>query len=758
MGEVYLARDLALGRAVALKLLPAGFSDALKQRLLREGRASARLQHPAIATFYESAELDGQVFVAMEYVPGETLRARLARGALASGEAVQVASCLLEALAHAHAAGIIHRDIKPENVMITGPGTAKLLDFGLAKEWSDKEKNAATTVTAVTLPGALLGTFGYMSPEQLRGEPVGPRSDLFALGAVLYEALTGCPAFPGPTPAARMAAVFSTEFDAMSAPGVGPELGKVLSRALAREPEERYASAREFLADLRALGEGEASRGPDTLAILDLENISGDPADDWVGSGVAESLATDLSRVPGLALVAREKLLKARTMLAARGASPGPLDVGLALGCRWMLSGGFQKMGPALRITTRLTEVATGRAVSAEKFDGRMDDIFAMQDRLSEAVAASLRLALPDDAASTSSALKLEAYELYARGRRMFMRLEKGSLDQALELYEKVIAIEPKHVGALSGLSAVYAMRYPFTTDAADLDRAAGYARRAIEADPDLSDPHLWLGYVLFRQGRMEDAIAEERRALEIDPQSPWAPYFAGLVYHFTARPEKALTLYQTNLEADAQHGWSWLGLGIAHLDLGHEQEALWSLGKAVELEGPAGTHLTAGVRVYLGAALCHLGRLAAAREECLQGLTDVESSDHMYRDTFRALGLCVLGRTTLLQGDRAAARTAFDQALSHLRGRSRALGGGYLVVQALAGIVQAGGNVAHLDEACDLFERRQGFDFSLLWLCTDGVTLVELARAAQAAGRAEEARALLDRAVAAGSTQPGDL
>ena len=196
MGEVYLARDMALGRAAALKLLPQDLDASLKPRLLREGEASARLQHPAIATFYEAGESEGVAFIAMEYVSGQTLRDRLMDGPLPVREAVSMAAWLLEALGHAHAAGILHRDIKPENVMLTSDSSAKLLDFGIAKVFALADPEEATG-TALTGTGEVLGTVGYMSPEQLKGLPLDARSDLFSLGAVFYEALSGERAYPG---------------------------------------------------------------------------------------------------------------------------------------------------------------------------------------------------------------------------------------------------------------------------------------------------------------------------------------------------------------------------------------------------------------------------------------------------------------------------------------------------------------------------------------------------------------------------------
>ena len=741
MGEVYLADDLALGRRAALKILPEGFDPHLRARLFREAEASARLQHPGIATFYEAGESDGVAFFAMEYVEGDTLRSRLASGSLAFAEAFTMTAGILEALTHAHAVGILHRDIKPENVMLTPNGSTRLLDFGLAKEFvGDGAEPDEKTETALTEVGTMVGTLGYMSPEQLRGDPLDPRSDLFAVGAILYESVSGERAFPGRTAAERITAILSRDPPPISRVGTPPELQAILSKALARGTSQRYPSASAFLSDLRRVGSGEfVSTLPDTIALLDLENLSGNPDDNWIGSGIAESLATDLARAAGLSVLSRERVLKARAACAAKSDAKvvDPLEVGLALGCRWLLSGGYQRAGALLRVTSRLIEIATGRVVSTEKIDGRLDEIFGIQDRLAAAAIAALDL--PTAAAGeldASSNPHLDAYECYARGRRLYYRLEKGSFDRAYELYQQAVAIDPGYAPALAGLAAVHALRFTFTTDAHDLEASIEFARRAIANDPKAGDPWVWLGYSLMRQGSTAASIEAQAKASELDPAHPFGPYFTACAYAFGGRHAEAVPFYQRALTIEPRHGWSWLGLGMSHLALGHMAEGRWSLEQAakVEQEHPEGP--TAGVSGYLGDCLRRAGDLDGARSRCLAGLDAVEKSDHMYRDTIRGVCLCVLGRTALEQSDLPAARAAFQQAVSHLRGRPRALGGGHLIVQALAGLARLGGGPAHFEEALALFERREDFDFSLFWLCGDDVTVAELSRAAAALGR----------------------
>lgn len=755
MGEVFLARDLALGRAAAVKVIAQPLSFDLRARLHREAEACARLQHPAIASFYEAGDSDGTAFLALEFVPGETLRDRLERGPLAAPQALVVAGCLLEALNHAHAAGVLHRDIKPENIMLTGDGLAKLLDFGIARLiGAEAGESEAATATALTEAGAVVGTVGYMSPEQLKGEPLDERSDLFSLGAVLHEALSGRPAFPGETAAERIASILSDDPPPLSGEGIPAELNAVLARALSRDRNRRYPSAASFLADLKAAASGEfVAALPDTLAVVDFENLSKNPDDDWIGSGIAESLASDLSRLPGLTVAPRGKVLALRAAAGTGDRDAEVVKIARLLSCRWVLSGAYQRVGPRLRVTSRLADVTTGETVAAEKRDGTLEEIFQIQDALAASVAEKLR---PEGEALAAprAPRRVDAFERHARGRRLFLRLAKGSFDEARVAYEEAIGADAAYAPALAGLAAVHAMRFTFTTDPAELDAAAGYARRAIDADPNLGEPRVWLGYALMRQGKLGEAEAQERRAVELDPSNPYAFYFAGCVLAFGGRHEEARTLFQRALETEPLHGWAWMGLGWAHFETGARDQAVWCFQKAVELERLRGSHPTVGAAGYLGDCLRRLGRLDEARRRCLEGLEEVEKSDSMYRDSFRGICLCALGRTALDQGDRKAARAAFAQAVAHLRGRPRGLGGGQLVVQALAGLARAGEGERHLDEALELFRSRRGLDFSILWTCTDDVSLLELSRAAAAVGRASQAEELLARARAAGWTE----
>jgi tetratricopeptide (TPR) repeat protein len=750
MGVVYRARDLALGREAALKILPDSFAPALRDRLRQEADACARLQHPAIATYYESGDTEGVTFIAMELVHGPTLRQRLRSGPLSADEAIAMVACLLEGLSHAHAVGILHRDIKPENIILTKERAAKLLDFGLAKSLLAAGPDAET-MAGLTGGGAIAGTIGYMSPEQIRNDPLDVRSDLFQVGAVLYEALSGRPAFGGLTATERLAAVLSKDIAPLTTPPVPAELNAVLARALARDPSRRYPSAPAFLSDLIKVSAGEWTADlPQTIAVLDFQNLTGAAADDWIGSGMAESLGVDLGRAGGLTVVPRAKVLKARASLRSTDQDSAAVELGLALACRWVLAGEYRRLGPALRVTTKLVAVSTTRVIATERLDGTVEQIFDMEDRLVAATRASLAVEASADATTPPRTIS-SAYECYARGQRLFSRLEKGSFDQARELFEQAAQLDPGYAKALSGLAGISALRFTYATDADVLEEAISYGRRAIEADPLLAEAHLWLGYALWRSGHLAEADAEWQRTRELEPSWFYGFYFGAVAAYAGGKPDEALRLARRAVELEPTVGVNWWCLGAVHLKTGHYVEAASCFERNVRVNA-LHQQLVPGISGYWGECLRLMGHLDEARARCFAGLEEVERTDFMYRDSLRVFCLVTLGRVAMEQGDLDATRAAFDQAIAHVKGRPRTLAGGTLVVQALAGLARAGKDAAAYEAARTLDSRRHEFDFSWLWLCEEDVTCLDLARAAHVLGRSEDVRAFLERARQAGS------
>jgi len=519
MGEVFLARDLALGRDVALKLLPQRFTPELRFRLMREAEACAKVQHPAIATFYETGEANGEAFIAMEYVHGDTLRRRLAGGPLPVSECVAIARCLLEALEHAHAAGILHRDIKPENVMVTGPRSAKLLDFGLAKHLlaaAPAIPDAAPTgIGAITLTTdtGLAGTIGYMAPEQLLQESLDERTDVFQVGAVLYEMLSGRPAFCGKSPLDSMAAVMmrDADFDALEGARMPPAFQAVLRRALARDRSGRQPTAASLLRDIEDVLEGRVITDlPKVLAVLEFENLTGDAESNWMGSAVTDAIRTSLARVSGLTVIAREKTLGISEALRTIDGSTEAVAAGLRLGCGWVVSGSVQRSGAAVTVTARLVEVSTARNVASETMDCRVDDLFSMHDALVNTIASSLGYSASPGTGPRTTA---DVQEFLARAQLLLDRLDKGAVEQARELLERAVAIDGHYAPVLSALANAYGFRSIARPDPEDLERALQFASRAIDADPGSADAHMWRGYALLRQNRRRARAGERDRS-----------------------------------------------------------------------------------------------------------------------------------------------------------------------------------------------------------------------------------------------------
>lgn len=756
MSDVFRARDLALGRDVAIKVVPRTVRPELRRRLLREAETSAKLQHPAIATFYEAGEDKGEAFIAMEYVRGETLRARLRKGALPLDESLAIASCILGALGHAHAAGLLHRDIKPENVMVTGPRSAKLLDFGLARAFATTSTPTpdAKMETGLTSEQCVPGTVGYMSPEQMARAPLNARSDLFQAGILLYECSTGKAVFGGSSPNERLAAFLTWDLDVASlvSRGLPPNLAPILSRALSRDPDRRYPTAMAFLRDLAALQDGRVDTSlPGILAVIDFENLSRDPSADWLAAGIAESLVFDLGRASSLEVAPRARV--ARTLKTLEAPVSRDLELGLALGCGWVLSGAYQTAGTAIRITANLTEVSTGRTVGAEKVDGVIADIFTLQDKIAEAVLGHLRLTPAQ--ATQRDAPRVRAYELTTRANALITGLGQAELNRAVDILEDAIRIEADYAPAHASLANAYAFRSIATPNPGDLESAKAHADRAIALDPLSAAAHKWKGYALWRQGLPEQAIPTLLKAVELNPGDAHAHTILGCCRLFYGSRPAALPHLQRAVEQEPLMGWGWFALATAHLALLNLTEAQYTFTRCLEIEGSSqALSPTIGVAAYLAETLRIQGKLDEAWRRALEGIQAAEASDHANRDTFRAYGLCVLGRTALQSGETVAAVTAFGQALAQLRRRTESRAAGQLMIQALAGLGRAG-DAAAFEEGVHLLENPQSWNVEPFFGCTPDQGLLELARAAHALGRGEQAQVLLARARAAGSLEP---
>lgn len=404
MGEVYKAEDTRLRRTVAVKLLPTSHRlDADRRaRFLQEARAASAVQSPNIVATYELGEHEGTAFLVMEYVEGQLLSEKLKDGPLPVSAAIDYAMQVASALQEAHANGIIHRDIKSENLIVAARGVVKMIDFGLAKLVEDPRSHEHQTMTMppATQAGMVLGTGPYMSPEQALGHHVDVRSDIFSLGVVIYQMLTGRLPFEGSTVTEVIDHIVHHEPPAIARFNydVPPALEAVVRKALEKDPEFRFQTARDLYIDLanvkKTLESPGADAGPpegpralplqNAVAVMPFQNVTRNPDDDWIGLGIAETVMSDLKGLDGLQVIGRERLLEeAKNARALEGGDEGfAIDLARRLGVSWMVTGGYQRLQETLRITARFLAVDTGAVLRTVKIDGRVDALFALQDRI----------------------------------------------------------------------------------------------------------------------------------------------------------------------------------------------------------------------------------------------------------------------------------------------------------------------------------------------------------------------------------------
>jgi eukaryotic-like serine/threonine-protein kinase len=567
MGEVYLAEDTQLGRHVAIKLLPPETisDDHARKRLVREARAAATLDHPNICSIYEVGEADGRSFIAMQYIEGETLEARIKRKPLELKESLALASQIADALAEAHAHGIIHRDIKPANIMITSRGQAKVMDFGLAKVVAGAIDSEAETQTLLTTPGAILGTVPYMSPEQLRGEVVDARSDLFSFGVVLYEILSGRQPFASESAAASASAILTHEPPPLArfAPDTPDELQRIVRKGLEKDRERRYQSAHDLSIDLVNLQRDSdagamtaekstvqprnsfrrfafvalslailavisiavyllAVRGEaiDSIAVLPFVNVNADPDMEYLSDGITDSLINSLSQVPRLRMIARSSVFR------YKGKEIDPQTVGRELGVRAILLGRVTQRGDNLSISAELVDARNNSRIWGEQYSRKLSDILQVQEEISREISDKLRLKLSGDEQKVVAKRyteNVQAYQLYLKGRFYMNKDNKESLKRGIDYFQQALATDPHYALAYSGLADSYSTLGSVFVSAMPPREAMvnmkSVAQKALELDDTLAEAHTSLADAKFRgDWDWSGAEREFKRALDLNP------------------------------------------------------------------------------------------------------------------------------------------------------------------------------------------------------------------------------------------------
>jgi serine/threonine protein kinase len=581
MGEVWRARDLRLGREVAIKTLPAEFSQDREHlaRFRREAQSASALNHPNICIVYDLGEEDHQPFIVMELLRGETMREKLARGPIPVEEVLDVGSQLASALDAAHSQGIVHRDLKPANIFVTETGLAKILDFGLARVQNAVSADAPT-LEDVTGAGSVLGTVSYMSPEQARGEDLDGRSDLFSLGVVLYEMATGKPAFSGDT----SAVIFDRIFNQTPEPttrhnaAVPRELDSLITRLLAKRREERLSSARELRSGLDRLKQdpdsGRTTRevGGDkkSIAVLPFENHSADADNEFFSDGLTDEIISDLSQIRSLRVISRNSSMQ------FKGSDKDQRTVAQELNVRYLLEGRVRKAGNAVRVTAQLVDPLKDEHLWAGKYSGQLEDIFDIQEQISRQIVDALKMQLSpeeDKKLGERAIDNVEALECYQRARYEIYKFTAEGLDRALELIDTALGIVGENELLLASKGTVYwqYVNAAIRVDDGYIDKAEDCARRVFALNPDSAAGHALLGSVRHSQGRHAESIRCYERALELDPNEFYALGEMGRVYLYAGFERLSGEFVQKAIEVDPmspihhaarQAGALWFGYG----------------------------------------------------------------------------------------------------------------------------------------------------------------------------------------------------
>jgi serine/threonine protein kinase len=594
MGEVYRARDERLDREVAIKVMAAHVASdpEMRRRFETEAKAVAALSHPGILSIYELVIVDGIPVAVMELLEGETLRQRLQRGPIEWREAVRIAASVAEGLAAAHAKGVVHRDLKPDNVFLTSGGLVKILDFGLALQRLDAETQPETM--ARTAQGTILGTFGYMSPEQVLGERVDGRSDVFAAGCVLYEMLTGKALFTGATPQEIIASLLQDTVTDIAAfdPKAPPELRAIVSRSIARDRARRFQSAEDLAMALRSLLTGSTAaagtrrprpRGK-SLAVLPFVNAGADPLLEHVADGITESIINSLSQLAGLRVVPRSLAFR------YKGLQADPATVGLALNARTILTGRVVQHGDILNIQAELVDTRTESQLWGEQFRQNTRDLMTVQEEIAWQISEALRLKLTGEQKKKlrkRTTVNPEAYQEYLRGRYHWNNFSADSVKRARDHFERAVSLDPTYALAYAGLGDAFGAMayYGFVAPADGFPRAAAAARRAIELDPEIADAHVSLGIErLFWGWDLAAAERELQTAIRLNPKLALAHSVYGLILATAGRNVEALREALLGRELDPLSLFINVGVAWVHHFAGRPEDAIREALKAREI------------------------------------------------------------------------------------------------------------------------------------------------------------------------------
>ncbi len=678
IGEVYRARDTRLGRHVAVKVLADRLcaDDDLVRRFQREAQAASALNHPNVVSVYDIGSDDGVFFVVSELVEGETLRERLRQGPLAAGPASELATQIANGLAAAHAHGVVHRDLKPENVMVTRDGRAKILDFGVAKIDAPLSAIDADTKPPAgdspTRPGVVMGTVAYMSPEQVRGDVVDHRSDIFSLGTLYYEMIAGERPFRGRTSAELIASILRD--DPQPLLKVPPAIDAVIRRCLAKDRNDRFGSLGEFVTALNqavarpavTVGPGAdrpaarvpASEPERTIAVLPFADVGPGTDEEYFSDGLTEELIHELTRVRGLRVVAWNSAAK------LKGRTDDVQAVARQLGAGAALVGSVRRANERVRITVRLVDASTGIHKWSQAYDRQIQDLIAVQEEIAREIVATLAdsLSLRRPAALARRPGSAEAYNLYLKGRFHWNKRTNEGLRTGVECFEQAIAVDATSALAHAGLADALCLLvdYGFMRPRDAMPRASEAAQRALELDPRSAEAHASYGLIraiydweweeaeaffhralelnpgystahhwfaidfLSSVGRFAEAHDEIEQAHQLDPLSQIILEGHGYLLMLERRFDEAIAAYRNLLEFDPTFYKAYTSMGRAMVQQGAYRDGIAMLQKGRGLVGEMPSILGA-----LGQAHALAGESGKARE-ILKDLSDLSAARYV--------------------------------------------------------------------------------------------------------------------------------
>jgi serine/threonine protein kinase/Tfp pilus assembly protein PilF len=617
MATVYLAQDTKHDRVVALKVLHPDLAASLgPDRFLREIKLAARLNHPHILPLFDSGEADGMLYYVMPYVEGESLRERLDRdGKLPIDEAVRLAQGIASALDYAHRQGIVHRDVKPENVMLY-EAMPMVMDFGIAKA-------VAAGSETLTQTGMMIGTPAYVSPEQAAGETnLDGKSDQYSLACMLYEMIAGERPFSGNTPQAIMAKRFTETPKTLQSlrQSVPASVDWAVTKAMSTEASERFATTGVFAQALLS-GNLTTPTNTDTLpktavsqaksvAVLPFANMSADAENEYFADGMAEEIINALSKVQGLRVASRT------SSFAFKGKNEDIGEIGRKLKVSTVLEGGVRKLGNRLRITAELVNVADGYHLWSERYDREIEDVFEIQDDISQSIVKALRVILSEGekkAIESKPRTNIQAYDYYLRGRQFIHQLRRRSLEYARQMFNKAIELDPEYALAYTGVADASSLLYTYF-DARDfnLRQADKASRKALELEAELAEAHVSRGIVASLTHHFPEAEESFTKAMKLEPKMYEASYWYGMGLQAEGRFEDAVKMFEraSNLRPEDYQAAHFLGQ--AYRSLGRKEEEELHLRRGLKLmegslelnpDDARAANLAAGVFASLGEA-----------------------------------------------------------------------------------------------------------------------------------------------------------